>query len=425
MHVLNEIGSKLVCGCAIPMETKTFPDIHKSVVPDMTSPVTIVPEDLEIRPEVSCQYDGCNRVFKNASALQMHLVKKHSLSGPIRYSPRRNPITGRFMKENNSKKQFFCPIDTCCRGKNSGRPFNKMGNVKQHFHSVHSEKKFVCGKCGKKFGLSDVCKRHEIECGLTFPCICGETFNNKASLLSHTRRSNHQVPRTLVREWTSANHQGKTVLAPQIKLIRPVIICVGAAPSVNSFTVGTQTAVCGVHDPTPSAPLFCTATLHKASCQIECQDSGNLNTGSLTETLNTDSLKVPVECGIPQTTNAVSLNGPVVCEAEATQTGESWKNEAISLTDIGIQTLSDCDDCDPLEDFMLSSVGSQTDITLNHLFGEDLSPFDGSDSVYAVSTQTQTVMETGDFGMGCQTNGMSSVSTQTISEILATLENDC
>ena len=281
----------------------------------------------------------------------------------------------------------------------------------------------MCGKCSKKFGLRDVCKRHEADCGLTFSCTCGETFSNRAAFLSHAKRSNHQVPPTPVRQSTTTDHQGKTMLAPQIKFTEPVIICVGVAPYVDSSTVSTQTAVCGMYDPMqwkPSVPLFCTPS-HPANCQTDCSTNGSFSTASSTET---DSLNAPAVCGITQAHDAVLLNVPVVCET--TQTGDVWRNEDISLTDIGIQTLSDCSDfCDPLEDFMLSSVGSQTDITLSHLFGEDLRPFDGSESVYAVSTQTQTVVESGDFGMGCQVTGMSDVSTQTISELLASLENDC
>lgn len=58
---------------------------------------------------------------------------------------------------------------------------------------MHAEKIFSCGKCGKKFGLKDVCSRHEKECGKAFVCeSCGGSFTSKNSLAKHLKRKGHQ-----------------------------------------------------------------------------------------------------------------------------------------------------------------------------------------------------------------------------------------
>ena len=63
----------------------------------------------------------------------------------------------------------------------------------QHYHAVHGNKEFECGRCGKKFGLRDMCQRHERECGQVFPCpVCGEEFRSRNALYQHTKRKGHR-----------------------------------------------------------------------------------------------------------------------------------------------------------------------------------------------------------------------------------------
>ena len=53
----------------------------------------------------------------------------------------------------------------------------------------------MCGKCGKQFGLRDVCQRHEVECGQSFTCgTCTEKFRSKNALYQHTKRKHRTLP---------------------------------------------------------------------------------------------------------------------------------------------------------------------------------------------------------------------------------------
>ena len=65
----------------------------------------------------------------------------------------------------------------------------------QHYHTVHGSKEYSCQKCGKKFGLRDVCSRHEAECGKEFSCeTCGEKFRSKNAHYKHAVRKKHVLP---------------------------------------------------------------------------------------------------------------------------------------------------------------------------------------------------------------------------------------
>ena len=105
-------------------------------------------------------------------------------------------------------QQYFCPVKDCPRAVDGGKPFPRLGQLKQvqrrietfkimflllqHFDGVHAEKSFVCNKCGKKFGLKDVCSRHEKECGKTIVCeTCGASFKSKNSYTKHLKRKRH------------------------------------------------------------------------------------------------------------------------------------------------------------------------------------------------------------------------------------------
>lgn len=70
----------------------------------------------------------------------------------------------------------------------------------QHYHAVHGVKEFECAQCGKKFGLRDMCQRHERECGQMFPCsVCGEEFRSKNALYQHAKRKGHREEKKLHR----------------------------------------------------------------------------------------------------------------------------------------------------------------------------------------------------------------------------------
>ena len=65
----------------------------------------------------------------------------------------------------------------------------------QHYHTVHMSTSFTCTKCGKTFGLRDVCSRHEQECGRAFQCsTCEVTFHSRNALYQHAKRKRHTLP---------------------------------------------------------------------------------------------------------------------------------------------------------------------------------------------------------------------------------------
>lgn len=64
----------------------------------------------------------------------------------------------------------------------------------QHYMTVHAEKKNVCSKCGKGFGLPDTCRRHELKCGQLFICSCGCPYTTVEALFTHAQRQMHKLP---------------------------------------------------------------------------------------------------------------------------------------------------------------------------------------------------------------------------------------
>ena len=69
-----------------------------------------------------------------------------------------------------------------------------FGHLLQHYMTVHAEKKHICTKCGKGFGLPDACRRHEKKCGEMFPCSCGCPYTTREALLTHAKRHGHILP---------------------------------------------------------------------------------------------------------------------------------------------------------------------------------------------------------------------------------------
>lgn len=108
----------------------------------------------------------------------MHLQRRHA---------------GKPLAVNSDEKRvYYCPVENCARRKGKENPFPRLGQLKQHFQTVHSQKKFRCPKCEKLFGLRDVCKRHEMECGIQFMCAsCNETFRSRNALYQHAKRKKH------------------------------------------------------------------------------------------------------------------------------------------------------------------------------------------------------------------------------------------
>jgi len=73
----------------------------------LTPPINMleVPIGLE---NLTCQADGCNRIFQNSSAHRVHMLKVHGIGTPL--------------EENSIKnKMFACPAEGCERSVDSQR----------------------------------------------------------------------------------------------------------------------------------------------------------------------------------------------------------------------------------------------------------------------------------------------------------------
>ena len=93
-----------------------------------------------------------------------------------------------------SPEKFFCPVLVVCLSLQSMHSTKNGSIFCQHYMTVHAEKKNICGKCGKGFGLPDACRRHELKCGQLFTCSCGCPYTTIEALLTHAGRKMHKVP---------------------------------------------------------------------------------------------------------------------------------------------------------------------------------------------------------------------------------------
>lgn len=88
--------------------------------------IVIVPseEELEVKGDVVCPFDGCNCVFKSTASRNMHITRHHE-------GKNLKPVAN----DNNvrtSIKIYYCPVKGCTRSQGSdNKPFKKLGQVKQ------------------------------------------------------------------------------------------------------------------------------------------------------------------------------------------------------------------------------------------------------------------------------------------------------
>ena len=63
----------------------------------------------------------------------------------------------------------------------------------QHYAKLHAEKKYVCRKCDKGFGLERDCLRHQEDCGLVFSCLdCDKTYPSRVTRNNHCQINGHR-----------------------------------------------------------------------------------------------------------------------------------------------------------------------------------------------------------------------------------------
>lgn len=94
--------------------------------------------------------------------------------------------------------RFNCPIVTCRRSlKMEKEFFTTRKHLCQHFFKVHNSGKFSCENenCDKKFSTKLFRNLHMKNCGKTFECFCGHSFNSSEAMLTHQKRKHPNIPR--------------------------------------------------------------------------------------------------------------------------------------------------------------------------------------------------------------------------------------
>lgn len=76
---------------------------------------------------VPCPAQGCTKVFPSTSSLRMHVVKTHNMATCIE----EKQVFVRGATKAQVSKHFYCPVEFCPRGKDSKRPFPRLGQLKQ------------------------------------------------------------------------------------------------------------------------------------------------------------------------------------------------------------------------------------------------------------------------------------------------------
>lgn len=131
-----------------------------------------------VNSNIICPEEGCGKIFKASSALNMHLTKHH-----------RNSCLAK--RDANVTVRYFCPEEKCIYNVNASRHFTQMKYLKQHYLKVHSEKKFSCQSCNKAFATQELLKYHQQVCGIKFICSCGNSYSSYEALLTHSKRKQH------------------------------------------------------------------------------------------------------------------------------------------------------------------------------------------------------------------------------------------
>ncbi|CAN7043235.1 unnamed protein product [Brassica rapa subsp. trilocularis] len=75
------------------------------------------------------------------------------------------------------KRVYVCPEQTCVHH-HSSRALGDLTGIKKHFCRKHSEKKWKCEKCAKRYAVLSDYKAHSKTCGTReYRCDCGTIFS--------------------------------------------------------------------------------------------------------------------------------------------------------------------------------------------------------------------------------------------------------
>ncbi|XP_050272943.1 uncharacterized protein LOC126716054 isoform X3 [Quercus robur] len=134
--------------------------------------VAVSPKTLLAMNEFVCEI--CKKGFKREQNLQLHR-RGHNLSGkPSQRS-----------SKDVKKKVYMCPEPSCVHHDPS-RALGDLMGIKKHFCRKHSEKKWKCNKCSKKYAVWSDWRAHSKICGTReYKCDCGTLFSRKDSFIKH------------------------------------------------------------------------------------------------------------------------------------------------------------------------------------------------------------------------------------------------
>lgn len=135
-----------------------------------------------------CNNTGCLQQFSSEKSLKKHLIQ-HS-----------NEFINEDSKEMIPKIlfRFNCPIVTCRRSlKMEKEYFTTRKHLHQHFFKVHNTGKILCSNanCEKSFSTELLRNLHLKNCGKTFTCHCGCSYNSNEALLTHQKRKHPMIER--------------------------------------------------------------------------------------------------------------------------------------------------------------------------------------------------------------------------------------
>lgn len=141
-------------------------------------------------------------------------------------------------KNKKNTTQLHCPVEGCYYFETSERHFTSRKFLNQHIAKVHADKKYLCSKCNKGFGLEWWKKHHEKTCGVEWKCECGRKYSSRETLLTHARRQQHVLPNHIL-------HIDKKKLAikAEAKPVMPIIVVVQPVIQKWTFTPPIQTCI--------------------------------------------------------------------------------------------------------------------------------------------------------------------------------------
>ncbi|KAG7015337.1 Protein indeterminate-domain 1 [Cucurbita argyrosperma subsp. argyrosperma] len=148
----------------------------KRNLPGMPDPeaevIALSPETLLATNRFVCEI--CNKGFQRDQNLQLHR-RGHNLPWKLRQR------TSKEVK----KKVYVCPEPSCVHHHPS-RALGDLTGIKKHFCRKHSEKKWKCDRCSKKYAVKSDWKAHSKICGTReYRCDCETVFSRRDSFITH------------------------------------------------------------------------------------------------------------------------------------------------------------------------------------------------------------------------------------------------